>query len=86
MTHPLRFGLKLSGQDTTIEQVSVGGRSGYWLSGKPHIFMFQDANGEPVPDTLRLATNTLIFDHDGTIVRIEGNMTKAQALQLASSL
>ena len=32
-------------------------------------------------ETLRLATNTLILDDGGTIVRIEGDLTKDQALE-----
>jgi len=36
--------------------------------------------------TMRLATNTLVFEDNGTVVRIEGNMTKDQALQIAQSL
>jgi hypothetical protein len=64
----------------------VNGHQGWWISGQPHIFMFSDANGNPYFDTLRLATNTLIMDNGGTIVRIEGDMTKAQALQIARSL
>ncbi len=47
--------------------------------------MITDAAGNPYTATLRLATNTLIFDNNGTIVRIEGDMTKAQALQIAAS-
>jgi hypothetical protein len=35
---------------------------------------------------MRLATNTLIFDNGGTVVRIEGDLTKAQALEIAKSL
>jgi hypothetical protein len=35
---------------------------------------------------MRLATNTLIFDNRGTIVRIEGDMTQAQALRIANSM
>ena len=78
---------KMLGPDATIEQVSVGGRSGYWVSGSPHTFMFQDASGQPYPDTLRLATNTLIFDSgDGTITRIEAYTSKERALQIANSL
>jgi hypothetical protein len=78
---------KLLGPDTTIEQVTVGGRPGYWLSGKPHDFMFQDASGQPYPDTLRLATNTLIFDSgNGTITRIEAYTGKDRAIQIANSL
>jgi hypothetical protein len=49
--------------------------------------MFQDASGEPVPDTLRLATNTLIYDSgDGTITRIEAYTTRERAIQIANSL
>lgn len=77
---------KTVGPDATIEQVEVNGHRGWWISGAPHVFVFTDANGNAYFDTLRLATNTLIVDDGGTIVRIEGNMTKAQALQLASSL
>ncbi|TME05526.1 MAG: hypothetical protein E6I71_03560 [Chloroflexi bacterium] len=77
---------KTLGPDSTLERVSVGGHIGYWIAGHPHDFVFTDANGNFQDDALRLATNTLIFDHDGTIVRIEGDMTKAQALQIAGSI
>jgi len=81
----LFFG-KTVGPDATIESVEVNGHKGWWISGAPHTFVFTDANGNPYFDTLRLATNTLIVDDGGTIVRIEGDMTKTQALQLAGSL
>jgi hypothetical protein len=77
---------KMLGPDTPVEQVSVGGHQGYWISGHPHQFAFTDADGNFYPATLRLATNTLIYDDSGTIVRIEGDMTKAQALRIASSM
>jgi len=50
------------------------------------VFVFRDANGEVRPETMRLATNTLIVDEGGTVIRIEGNLTKAQALEIAASL
>jgi hypothetical protein len=77
---------KTVGPDATIEAVEVNGHKGWWISGEPHIFVFTDANGNPYFDTLRLATNTLLLDDNGTVIRIEGDMTKAQALQIASSL
>jgi hypothetical protein len=77
---------KLLGPGTTLETVSVNGHAGWWISGQPNGFVFADADGNPYTETLRLATNTLIFDDNGTIVRIEGDMTKAQALQIAGSL
>jgi len=74
------------GSEATVEQVTVGGHPAYWISGHPHDFAFVDANGNVYGESLRLATNTLIFDHNGTIVRIEGDMTRAQALQIANSI
>ena len=77
---------KMLGSDTTIEPVTVAGRQGYWVAGSPHVFIFLDANGNFRDETMRLATNTLILDEGGTIVRIEGNLTKAQAVEIATSL
>jgi hypothetical protein len=77
---------KTLGPGTTLEQVTVAGHDGYWFSGQPHIFSFMDAGGSVRFETLRLATNTLIFDDGGTIIRIEGDLTKDQVLQIAASL
>ena len=77
---------KVIGNGTTMEQVTVNGHQGYWISGKPHDFFFIDADRNTRDETLRLATNTLLIDDNGLIVRIEGDMTKAQALELAASL
>ena len=66
--------------------MTVAGHPGYWIAGAPHIFFFTDAHGNVRFETLRLATNTLILDVGGTVVRIEGNLTKAQALEIAASL
>jgi hypothetical protein len=77
---------KMLGPDTTLEPVTVGGRQGYWVTGSPHVFVFLDADGVIRPETMRLATNTLIVDEGGTVIRIEGNLTKAQALEIAASL
>jgi hypothetical protein len=77
---------KMLGPDSTVDPVSVGGHTGYWISGHPHDFVFTDADGNSHDDAMRLATNTLIFDNRGTIVRIEGDMTQAQALRIANSM
>jgi hypothetical protein len=77
---------KMLGTDATLEPVTVAGHQGYWVAGSPHVFIFLDANGDFRYETMRLATNTLILDEGGTVVRIEGNLTKAQAEQIATSL
>ena len=77
---------KVLGPDVTIEQVSVNGHVGWWISGQPHDFAFTDAQGNFFVETLRLATNTLVFNDGGTLVRIEGDMTQAQAIEIARSM
>ena len=81
-----QFFAKMLSSDATLEAVTVGGHQGFWISGHPHVFVFLDSSGGFRTETMRLATNTLILDEDGTIVRIEGDLTKAQALQIAGSL
>jgi hypothetical protein len=77
---------KMIGPGTTIEPVTVAGSSGYWVSGAPHVVVFVDRSGNVRYETLRLATNTLLINVGGTVVRIEGSLTKAQALEIAASL
>jgi len=77
---------KMLGEGTTMEQVTVNGHQGYWISGQPHVFFFIDADGNVRDETLRLATNTLLIDDNGTVIRIEGDLTKTQALGIAASL
>lgn len=77
---------KMLGPGTTIEPVTVEGSSGYWVSGAPHVFVFVDSHGDVRYETLRLATNTLLINVGGTVVRIEGNLTRTQALGIAASL
>ena len=77
---------KIIGPGTTIEPVEVAGSSGYWIAGAPHAFAFTDSSGSVRFETLRLATNTLLVNVGGTVVRIEGNLTKAQAVAIAASL
>lgn len=81
-----QFFAKTIGPGTTIKDVSVNGHDGWWISGQPHAFVFIDANNDPRYDTLRLATNTLVIDEEGTIVRIEANVGEAVAEQIAASI
>jgi len=79
------FFQKTMGTSGAIEEVNVGGHVGYWITGEPHDFFFTAADGQRYFDTLRLAGNTLLFDDNGTLVRIEGDLTRDQAIQLGAS-
>ena len=76
---------KMLGPDTTVEPVTVAGHQGYWIAGAPHDFFFTDVDGNFRNETMRMATNTLLLDEGGTVVRIEGNLTKAQAVAIGTS-
>ena len=71
---------------TRIEEVVVSGEQGYWLGGEPHEFVYQDRDGLIRQETARLAGSTLIWTHGPVTLRLEGQVSKQQALRLASSM
>jgi hypothetical protein len=75
---------KMIGPDGKVTEVNVGGSPGYWFSGAAHIFFYTDAKGQFRNDDLRLAGDTLVFERNGVIVRIEGAKNEADALRIAS--
>lgn len=77
---------KSAGPGTTIERVSVNGELGFWLAGEPHEFVYLDEAGQPMLETLRLAGNTLLWQHGELTLRLEGDLTKREALRIAESV
>ncbi|MDQ6616015.1 MAG: hypothetical protein M3083_15070 [Actinomycetota bacterium] len=77
---------KVAEPGTTIEALAVHRQPAYWLAGAPHAFFYRTAKGGIYPDTLRLATNTLIWQAGPVTLRVEGDITKEQALAIADSL
>jgi hypothetical protein len=80
-----RFIEKMAGPGTRIEAAPVNGEPGYWISGKPHIFTYMDANEQFRKTGYRLAGNTLVWQHGELTLRIEGKLTRAEALRIARS-
>jgi hypothetical protein len=77
---------KFVGPDTTITPVTVDGGSGLWLDGAPHQLAYDLPDGSFAPDSLRLAGPTLVFERGEVTIRVEGNLSEAQALAIAQSL
>ena len=77
---------KLAGPGTDVEPVLIDGARGFFISGKWHIVMLLDEFGDPVEESLRLARNVLVWERDGVATRLEGDFSKEQALEIASSL
>lgn len=70
---------------TRIDEVTVNGGRGYWLEGTPHQFFYRDSAGNPSPETLRLAGNTLLWEQGGVTFRLEAQVNRDDALRIATS-
>jgi hypothetical protein len=77
---------KLAAVGTNVETVSVRGKPAYFLSGEPHEVMLVDEYDLPVQETLRLARNTLLWEEDGRTLRLEGDLSRDEAVTIAESL
>ena len=77
---------KSAGPRTTVEAVKVNGGLGFWIAGEPHEFVYVDERGQPAFETLRLASNTLVWEAGRETLRLEGEFTKEEALRIAESL
>ncbi|MEU8390523.1 hypothetical protein [Micromonospora sp. NPDC048843] len=65
--------------------VQVNGDFAVWVDG-PHALSYVDRTGEIRRETARLAASTLIWQDDDVSYRIEGTLTKAEAIEIARSL
>jgi hypothetical protein len=69
---------------TSVEPVTVGSTTGYWISGNSHDVYYVDPSGEPRPDTAHLAATTLLWAADGVTYRLESKLDAATAIDLAT--
>ena len=76
---------KAVGPGTTVEETTVNGDPGWWIAGEPHM-IFVDVHGNGQQVTLRLAANTLIWEHAGVTYRIESGLSRADAFRIAAGL
>lgn len=79
------FGKVLEG-GTTVDQVSVDGVLAFWLSGAPHVFMFETGRRDLVEDETRLTGNVLVWERDGITYRLESGLDLEESLAIAESL
>ncbi|MER7420252.1 hypothetical protein ABT346_26295 [Micromonospora peucetia] len=77
------FHKQASGPET--EWVQVNGGFAVWI-GAPHAVAYVDRAGTVRVQTARLAASTLIWQQTGVSYRIEGDLTRAEAIEIASSL
>ena len=80
------FITKEVGPGTTLEQTSVNGDPGWWIAGEPHTIVIQGSGGDAQLEVLRLAANTLLWEHGGVTYRVESGLSKADAMRIAAGL
>jgi hypothetical protein len=72
--------------ETRVEPVTVSGSPGLWIEGARHTFLLRTLERDAVADTQRLAGNTLLWSRGELTLRIEGDLSKAEALRIAESV
>jgi hypothetical protein len=69
-----------------VEQVVVNGAPGVWISGEPHFYWYLAPDGTMIEESRRLVGDTLAWERDGILYRIEGSIGRDEALEIARSM
>lgn len=77
---------KLATLGSEVEHTTVRSSEAYWIGGEPHLFFYEERNGDIRQETLRLAGNVLLWNEDGVTYRVEGAASLTEALRIAGSL
>jgi hypothetical protein len=81
----VRFVEKMVDAGTGVEVLQVGPYPALWIEGGPHTVLF-DGEDRVFEDHGRLAGNTLLVERNDVLVRIEGELDRERALEIAESL
>ena len=77
---------KLIPPTVRIDQFTIDGDGAVFVSGGPHGVFLLDPNGSYREDHGWLAGNTLLVDRGGSTLRIEGDLARDKAVELARSM
>lgn len=68
-----------------LRNVTVGGEHGFWVEGA-HQVGYLGRTGDYIPDTLRIADNTLLWQDGPVTFRLESALTLEESLRIAESI
>jgi hypothetical protein len=74
---------KSVGRATSVEEVRVRRDQGLWLEGAPHTVTYRDRSGEFRERAVLIHGNVLLWVRGSLTLRLEGRLTKEQALHVA---
>jgi hypothetical protein len=80
------FVKKVGSSGTRVEQVNVDGERGLFITGDEHFVMFLDENSAIADEPTYLAGTVLLWNRGPLLLRLEGDLTRAEALELARSV
>lgn len=70
----------------SIEPVVIDGARGIWIGGEPHVFWYLAPDGAVLQGSRRLVGDTLIWERDDVLYRIEGAIPRERAMEIAASM
>ena len=77
---------KVGATDTRVESVSVHGAPALFVSGGQHFVMFIDEHGRLDDERTFLAGTVLLWNRGDLLLRLEGDLTRDEAVELAESV
>ena len=77
---------KAGSTGTRIEQVTVDGERGLFINGDEHFVMFLGPDSQITDEPTFLAGTVLLWNRGDLLLRLEGDMTRGEALELARSV
>ncbi len=79
------FFAKQVGPGTHVDRIRVNGGEALWISGARHFFGYIDTGGTTRPAELYLVGNALIWQRHELTLRLEGKVSRAEAVRIARS-
>lgn len=70
----------------SVTAIAVSGEAGYWIEGPPHIVRYSSPSGTGRSQATRLAGDTLVWEREGVLYRIESGLGRAETLRIAESI
>lgn len=80
------FMKKTGGSGTRVRYVNVNGNPGLFVDGDEHFVMFRDEFGSISDERTYLAGTVLLWNRGPLLLRLEGDLTREEALELARSI
>jgi hypothetical protein len=73
-------------EGTDVEPVTIGGRQGVFLSGDTHAIWYTAPDGTEYSEVGRLVGNAFIFQRGPLTIRLEGDLSRDEMVEIARSL